>query len=289
MQDKTQKITVLVLSLLLLVAVFVLTLMLVHKKSEKVPLVQTTEDFVTDTDAKRSPSEPVEEITNVPDPMAYKIDMTPYLESVGTNGAAYLILVNKTHSYGAIIPDNIVDSKRSEAYSFSSYPINETALSALEAMCLAAEADGVFGIDITSAYRSYERQAYLFDYYTEQEMKKDPSLNQEEARRIVETYSCRAGTSEHQTGLAVDLRLRGDDRTLLEESFAQTQAGRWLADNCARFGFVLRYPADKTAITGIQFEPWHFRFVGYAAANEMQEKGMCLEEYTAYLDSLEKE
>ena len=115
------------------------------------------------------------------------------------------------------------------------------------------------------------------------------ALTREEAEAIVATYSCRAGTSEHQTGLAVDLRVRGDDQSLLNESFADTQAGRWLAENCARFGFVLRFPKDKTSVTGIQFEPWHFRFVGYRAANEMTEKGMCLEEYSAYLYSLSAE
>lgn len=220
---------------------------------------------------------------------AYKIDMTPYAGAVDTKEARYLLLVNKVTPYGTTAPDNLVASTSQKAYSFAEYRLNETALAALTAMCLEAEADGVKGIDITSAYRSYEWQETLFNRYCERERAKNPALSREEAEKIVETYSCRAGTSEHQSGLAVDLRVRGDDSSLLNESFANTRAGRWLAENCTRFGFVLRFPADKTAVTGITYEPWHFRFVGYRAAKEMKEKNFCLEEYTAYLDSLAAE
>ena len=68
-----------------------------------------------------------------------------------------------------------------------------------------------------------------------------------------------------------------------EQSFAQKPEAKWLAENCYRFGFILRYPEDKQSITNIIYEPWHFRFVGREAATEMHEKGMCLEEYVEYL------
>ena len=68
-----------------------------------------------------------------------------------------------------------------------------------------------------------------------------------------------------------------------EVTFAQKPEAKWLAENCYRFGFILRYPEDKTEITGITFEPWHFRFVGREYATQMHEKNMCLEEYMEYL------
>ena len=94
----------------------------------------------------------------------------------------------------------------------------------------------------------------------------------------VATYSAPPGTSEHQSGLCVDMHNQIDT----DSSFNGTPAALWLADNCYRFGFVLRFPEDKQEITGITFESWHFRFVGRDVATEMHELGMCLEEYLEY-------
>lgn len=233
-------------------------------------------------------TDPVEGSTTTPDDMAdelptatYNIDISEYDDYIYADDEKYLMLVNQDNSCGSYVPQNLVYSSDTEEYDFSGYNIDSTILMALTAMCLEAESDGVYGIDITSAYRSYEYQNSLFEYYCDNEMKKNPSLTRSQAEEIVKTYSCKPGTSEHQTGLCVDLRVRGDDSSLLNESFANTDAGRWLAENCERFGFVLRFPEDKTAITGIVYEPWHFRFVGYKAANEMRAKNMCLEEYIA--------
>ncbi len=219
----------------------------------------------------------------------YLIDITPYRDAIECRDESYLILVNFDHTIGTTVPDNIVYTDVLNEYSFSRYSIEKNTLFALTAMCLEAKANGINGIDLTSAYRSYQKQESLFYTYCERERNKDPSLTQAEAERLVETYSCRPGTSEHQTGLAVDLCVKGDSETLLEESFAETAAGKGLAENCHRFGFVLRFPKDKTDITKIQYEPWHFRFVGYTAASEMKEKGMCLEEYFLYLNRFETE
>ena len=68
-----------------------------------------------------------------------------------------------------------------------------------------------------------------------------------------------------------------------EVSFAKKPEAKWLAENCYRFGFILRYPEDKTDITSITYEPWHFRFVGREAATKMHENGMCLEEYIEHI------
>lgn len=279
MKEKTLRNIAIVLVLLVAALLVVLGFVIAGKRGER---EETTETDSTSAGQEESPvgGFSVE---------AYKIDMAPYAGAVDTKEARFLLLVNKVSPYGTTMPDNLVESTTQKAYSFSEYRLNETALAALTAMCLEAEADGVKGIDITSAYRSYEWQETLFNRYCERERAKNPSLSREEAEKIVETYSCRAGTSEHQSGLAVDLRVMGDDSSLLNESFADTKAGKWLAENCTRFGFVLRFPADKTDVTGITYEPWHFRFVGYRAANEMKAKNFCLEEYTAYLDSLTAE
>jgi len=84
------------------------------------------------------------------------------------------------------------------------------------------------------------------------------------------------GTSEHETGLSVDLNEVSDD-------FKYTEAYRWLSENAEDYGFVQRYPEDKQEITGIITEPWHYRYVGQAAAKAMNAKSLCLEEYAAGL------
>lgn len=85
------------------------------------------------------------------------------------------------------------------------------------------------------------------------------------------------GTSEHQLGLAADIVARSYQ--LLDDQQAQTAEARWLKEHCAEYGFILRYPTDKTSLTGVIFEPWHYRYVGEEAAREIMGQGICLEEY----------
>ena len=85
------------------------------------------------------------------------------------------------------------------------------------------------------------------------------------------------GTSEHELGLALDIIC--NSYTSLDEGFGDTKAGKWLAANSCRFGFILRYPEGRENITGIEYEPWHFRYVGKAAATVIMEQGISLEEF----------
>jgi len=117
-----------------------------------------------------------------------------------------------------------------------------------------------------SGYRSYERQRELF----KQNKKKDG-----EAANL---YSARAGQSEHQTGLAMDVTCEAVNFDLCE-AFCETKEFEWLVEHIHKFGFVIRYPQDKEAITGYQFEPWHLRYVGKKLAKELFEKGITLEEF----------
>lgn len=95
------------------------------------------------------------------------------------------------------------------------------------------------------------------------------------------------GTSEHQTGLALDIV--SADYQLLDEKQAETPEQQWLMEHCWEYGFVLRYPTDKSAVTGIGYEPWHYRYVGKEAAREMVRRGVCLEEYLGAVPAASQE
>lgn len=118
-----------------------------------------------------------------------------------------------------------------------------------------------------SGYRSHATQVSLFNYY----VKKDGI---EKAR----TYSALPGTSEHQTGLAIDLT-SGDGKCPAQDCFGNTIEAKWLQDHAAEYGFIIRYPEGKTAITGYKYEPWHLRYVGPSIAVEIMSRGITLEEY----------
>ena len=138
--------------------------------------------------------------------------------------------------------------------------VDTEANNALKSMFAGASKEGV-SLWVTSGYRSYETQSTLYNNYVARDGK-------EEADR----YSARAGHSEHQTGLAFDLNS-------LEQSFGQTKEGKWLADNCHKYGFIIRYPEGKEEITGYMYEPWHVRYIGVDKATEVYESGLCLEEF----------
>ena len=105
-------------------------------------------------------------------------------------------------------------------------------------------------------------------------------ISRGEAETYAARYSAVAGQSEHQTGLAVDMYNTGT----ADVSFGETEAYQWLSTHAHQYGFILRYPADKTEITGYDFEPWHYRYVGRYHATQMYEQDLCLEEYLAKLN-----
>jgi D-alanyl-D-alanine carboxypeptidase len=102
-------------------------------------------------------------------------------------------------------------------------------------------------------------------------------LSQEEATTKAYETVHPAGCSEHETGLALDLT--ASDTYTLDEYVAEDATNQWLMDNCYQYGFILRYPTDKVAYTGIDYEPWHFRYVGVEAATFMHDNNLCLEEF----------
>lgn len=152
------------------------------------------------------------------------------------------------------------------AASHEQMQLAQQAIPALEAMFAAASGDGatlVFG----SGYRSYVLQKQFYDGYVARD-----------GQTAADRYSARPGTSEHQTGLAFDAT-RTDGSCHLEICFADTPQGKWLAEHAYQHGFILRYPDKKEAITGYQYEPWHFRYVGKELASEINHTGLTLEEF----------
>lgn len=148
---------------------------------------------------------------------------------------------------------------------------------ALMAMMEEMWADGVRDAKVTSGYRTYDYQNSLYEGYIAKEMAN--GLSRAEAEKKVAAYSAPPGYSEHQTGFVVDFLQTGASD--LTEAFENSAAFAWLSENCYRFGFILRYPksADQIAITGYDYEPWHYRFVGREAATEIMKRGITLEEF----------
>lgn len=129
--------------------------------------------------------------------------------------------------------------------------------------------------EVCSGFRDLNDQAKLFENKIERVMA--AGHVREDAERIAATEVARPGTSEHHTGLAVDIIDR--DYPVLDETQEQRPTQRWLLENSWKYGFVLRYPTGKTDVTGIIYEPWHYRYVGVDAAKIMYEQDLCLEEY----------
>lgn len=142
----------------------------------------------------------------------------------------------------------------------------------LNAMLAAGAANG---IDVVSGYRPASQQATI--YWRRVNQYRAQGYDADTAQQMTGTIIKRPGYSEHNCGLAVDLGGNGNFR--LEEDFQQTAAYKWLIANCAEYGFILRYPQGKEDITGVTFEPWHYRYVGVETARAIMQSGVCLEEY----------
>ena len=138
----------------------------------------------------------------------------------------------------------------------------------------AAAAEGV-DLMLCSGYRSVEYQQSLFD--AEKQKWLDKGNSEEEAYNQAKTVVAVPGYSEHNSGLAADIVTPKHQN--LDEAFGKTDAAKWLFEHAPEYGFILRYPENKQAITGIIYEPWHYRYVGVENAKAITASGLCLEEY----------
>ena len=193
-------------------------------------------------------SEPIEKNTKTP-----IVGSSPFAgEAVGhklvqIDGVTYIdgiMIVNKTFSLPATFSPGL----------------DKTAEDAFNEMASAAWGEGI-SLFICSGFRTYREQEMLYNNYAAQR-------GVEEADRV----SSRAGHSEHQSGLCMDVNTTDFD-------FAGTKEAVWLANNCADYGFIIRFPIGKENITGYAYEPWHIRYVGKEAAKEITDQDICLEEY----------
>lgn len=150
--------------------------------------------------------------------------------------------------------------------------VDSRILADLQAMLTAGKA---YGIDVQSGYRSAEHQGKL--YWRQVQTRRNAGMSELAAQKAAGQVVKRPGYSEHNTGLAVDLG--GSGNFALDQSFENTAAFKWLIANCADYGFILRFPKGKEAITGVIYEAWHFRYVGKEAAKEIMSNNLCLEEY----------
>ena len=208
----------------------------------------------------------------------YQIDMNRYETAITAQDPAYLLLANKQHALGRdFAPASLATLPAELTLYGKEIQLESTVAVAAEALVRELNARGYTDIAITSGYRSYAYQQTLFNTYLGNEMTAHPDWSREQCEAKVLTYSAKPGTSEHQSGLCIDLISR--DNVVLDETFAANPAYLYLSENAHHFGFILRYPAEKTAITGYDYEPWHYRFVGVQAATEMHESGETLEEY----------
>lgn len=203
----------------------------------------------------------------------YVTDVSAYLEYIDTDDKAFLILANRSHALGAnYVPEGLV-----KLSGYGNVTLRSTAAKAFEAMHTEMVALGMADVVVSSSYRTYDLQYKLYNKYIKNELASHPGYTWEQAAALVDTYSARPGTSDHQTGLTVDFYP-------VSKRFETTKTFKFMMENGYKFGFILRFPEGKTDITGYMYESWHWRFVGRKAATEIFEKGITLEEYLGVTD-----
>ncbi|MGL5315196.1 MAG: M15 family metallopeptidase [Peptostreptococcaceae bacterium] len=190
-----------------------------------------------------------------------------YIEPVEVINYENLILVNRDNEVDEnFVPRDLVElNVKFLNDNKSNNLLKEEVANQVEIMFEDAKKDGI-NLLAVSGYRSYEYQKKLYQ-------NKVKKVGKYEADK----YVAEAGTSEHQTGLAIDIL--STEYKKLDQGFENTKAYKWLIENIEKYGFILRYQEGKESITGYRFEPWHFRYVGKDLAEELKEKNITLEEY----------
>ncbi len=213
---------------------------------------------------KENTATPTNAVTETINP---NLELSKEAKGIYEKNKALLILVNKDNP----LPEDYTFEQHSLN---SGFVIDEQAYIDLYRFTKACN-DADFHYNIISAYRDRETQQGIIDRNIQELM--DKGLSEEEARaKTYETVQM-VGCSEHETGLALDLS--DEDIFTLTEDLETNPTIKWFTDNCYNYGFILRYPKDKVEVTGIDYEPWHFRYVGEEAAKFMHEHNLTLEEF----------
>lgn len=243
--------------LLALILVVLAAVLLLHwnqnTRSEESPRRYTPSPVQSDPEPDRQTApetEPVTESATEPEPQP---DTDSWM----------LTLVNATHT----IPDDAIPTDLTDL--FNGEQVDSRIYPDLQQMFDDARAQGVYPL-VNEGYRTHARQQELMDQQVDAYIAE--GYDGETARQLAEAWVAAPGTSEHELGLAVDI-------VADTEKCANETVYTWLKDNAWQYGFILRYPEDKVDITGIDYEPWHYRYVGREAALEIYQQGLCLEEY----------
>lgn len=187
-----------------------------------------------------------------------------------TDPASIWVVVNKQHALNPVsyIPADLqIPNVPQRVPGNESMQLRTAAASAIEDMFSAAKTDSL-NLMVSSGYRSYAYQVGLYNGYVKSE-----------GQALADQQSARPGHSEHQTGLAVDIEPTSR-HCELDQCFADTKEGKWLAANAYKYGFVLRYTPDKVRVTGYESEPWHYRYVGKDLALQLHNQNIAtLEEF----------
>ena len=199
-------------------------------------------------------------------------------DAVATDGGRIytekeLMLVNPWH----LIPEDYEPDLENVEYG---HKMDVCAAEHLREMLADCRAEGLSPL-ICSSFRERSKQERLFENDVRRFMYS--GMTEEEAREETAKNVAVPGSSEHEAGLAADIVYAG--RQILDEQQEDNDTQQWLMEHCWEYGFILRYPYDKQEITRITYEPWHYRYVGVEAAEEIMSRGICLEEYLGIIDA----
>ena len=257
-------------------------------QAPKKPAAEATEQAAAPAPAAEQPvqaeptPEPSPEPTPEPTPRPEELKAAelglPVPPEVDVHGWE-LLLVNAKHPIDTYEPPQLAylsmngeDTDISYDYSDYRCPVDSRIAEPLIAFTQGCKQAGL-PVYLSSGYRSYDNQNYLYER----------KIGQGYTPEVAATIVARPGTSEHQTGLVCDIT--DFYRELKDSSLEYTETYQWLKEHCAEYGFVVRYPADKSgsadSVTGIIYEPWHFRYVGVEPARYMMDNNLCLEEFLA--------
>ncbi len=190
----------------------------------------------------------------------------------------YMILVNRDHRVDS-------DYEPTDLVSFrGGYELNRTCSEALGRLIDAGEKAG-YSYTLYSGYRTYSSQ--YNKYYNKIAYWQDQGYSEEKAIELTNEYYAPPGASEHHTGLAADVCIPSivNKYACLHENYDQTEEFKWFSENAHKYGFILRYSKGNESITGYNYEPWHYRYVGVEIATDIYNRGITMEEYVADLEA----
>jgi zinc D-Ala-D-Ala carboxypeptidase len=205
-------------------------------------------------------------LSNISGTMSVKGYNNSNFSKLVENPSEVLVLVNKTNVLNqGYAPKDLRKVNAPSIY--NDIRMRKEAADSIEKMINSAQKSGVY-LYCLSGYRSYNLQSQLYNQRLRQR-----------GRAYTESYIAKPGSSEHQTGLAIDITNKPAKGSGIPEKFGFSKEGKWLEDNSYKFGFILRYPKGKENTTKYNYEPWHFRYVGVADAKQIKSSGIVLEEY----------